>query len=145
MRLFQSFPWLGTEKCNNSWTMTLSHLSVHTQQLDFEAVVPVRRELCPLVFQALVPEVLDEVVHILVVEVPGHQREIVRCAAFHLDLEQLFQEAEVFDDGVHLVAVEGQRLFQRVENPDEIEDKAVRLQLILALVLVRAVHARDGL
>ena len=93
----------------------------------------------------LVAEVLDQVVHVLVVEVPGDQREIRRGLRLHLRLEELLQQAEVLDDGVDLVAVEGQRLFQLVEDADEIEDEAVRLHHLRRLVLIGPVHARDGL
>ena len=63
----------------------------------------------------------------------------------HLVLEQHLQQLQVLDDGVDLVAVEGQRLFQLVEDADEIEHEAVRLHHLLRLVLVGAVHPGDGL
>ena len=63
----------------------------------------------------------------------------------HLVFEEHLQELQVLDDGVDLVAVEGEGLFELVEDADEIEDEAVGLHHFLRLVLVGAVHQGDGL
>jgi hypothetical protein len=60
-------------------------------------------------------------------------------------LNSTFSSFEVLDDGVDLVAVEGQGLFQLVEDADEIQHEAVGLHHLLRLVLVGTVHPRDGL
>ena len=88
---------------------------------------------------------LDQVVDILVIEVLRHERQIFRRFAFHLSLEELFEQTDIFDDRVHFVAIERQRLLQLVEDTHEIEHEAVRLDHLLPLVLVRPVHPRDRL
>src|SRR5262245_29434115 len=64
---------------------------------------------------------------------------------FDLCLEKLFEEVKIFDDGIDLIAVESERLFQFVEDTDKVDDKAVRLDELLLFVLIRAVHSRDRL
>ncbi len=109
------------------------------EHLDF--LVLLEELLAPL----LVAEVLDQVVHVLVVEVLRDERQILRRLALHLGLEQLLEQPEVLDDRVDLVAVERQRLLQLVEDADEVEHEAVRLDHLLPLVLVGPVHPRDRL
>ena len=63
----------------------------------------------------------------------------------HLRLEEVLQQREVLDDRIDLIAVEGECLFEFVEDADEIQHEAVRLHHLRRLVLVRPVHARYGL
>ncbi len=88
---------------------------------------------------------LDQGVDVLVVEVALDQAEILRRLGLHLVFEEHLQELQVLDDGVDLVAVEGEGLLQLVEDADEIEDEAVGLHHLLRLVLVGAIHPGDGL
>ena len=88
----------------------------------------------------LVAEVLDQVVHVLVVEVPPDQSEVRWRFLLHLVLEKDLEKLQVLDDRIDLVAVERERLFQLVEDADEVEDEAVRLDHLLGLVLVGPVH-----
>src|SRR5262249_3987181 len=64
---------------------------------------------------------------------------------FNLCLEKLFKEVKIFDDGIDLIAVESERLFQFVENADKVDDKAVRLDELLLFVLIGAVNPGDRL
>src|SRR5262245_65387309 len=64
---------------------------------------------------------------------------------FNLCLEQLFKEVKIFDDSIDLIAVESERLFQFVEDADEVDDKAVRLDELLLFVLIGAVYPGDCL
>ena len=90
-------------------------------------------------------EVLDEGIDVLVVEVALDEAEVGRGLGLHLVFEEHLQELQVLDDGVDLVAVEGERLFELVEDADEIEDEAVGLHHLLGLVLIGPVHPGDGL
>ena len=88
---------------------------------------------------------LDEVVDVPVVEVPLNQTEVYRCDGFHLVPEQRFQQPDILDDGIDLLAVESKCLFELVEDTDKIEHEAVRLHHLLRFVLVGAVHPCDCL
>jgi len=88
---------------------------------------------------------LDEVVHILVIEFAGDKCEVGRGLALHLRLEELFQKPDVLDDCVDLVAVKGERLLQLVKDTHEIKHEAVRLDHFRRLVLIGPVNAGDGL
>src|SRR5262245_7165642 len=70
---------------------------------------------------------------------------VVPSLSINLCLEKLFEEVEIFDDGIDLIAVESERLFQFVEDTDEVDDKAVRLDELLLFVLIGSVHPRDRL
>lgn len=87
----------------------------------------------------------NQIVHVLVVEVSVHEREIVRCLALHFGLEELLEQGQVLDDGIDFIAVEGQGLFELVEDADKIEDEPVRLHHLLRFVFIGSVHPGDGL
>ena len=88
---------------------------------------------------------LNQDIDILIVKGMVDEAEVFRRFLLHLVFEEDLQECEVFDDGVDLIAVEGECLFEFVEDADEIEDKAVRFHHPLRLVFVGTVHPGDGL
>ena len=88
---------------------------------------------------------LYQIVDILVVEVSVDELHVLRAFAFHLALEKLFEEVEIFDDRLDLIAVESERLFQLVEDSDKVDDKSMRFDQLLLFVLIGAVDPRDGL
>jgi hypothetical protein len=53
------------------------------------------------------------------------QGKVSWSLALHFGLKQLLQQRDVLDDGVHFVAVEGERLFQLVEDADKVENEAM--------------------
>ena len=92
-----------------------------------------------------IAEMLDELIHILVVEVVFDESKVAGNFGLHLVFEEDFQELEILDDGVDLVAVEGEGLLEFVEDAHEIQNEPMGLHHLLRLVLVGAVHPGDGL
>src|SRR5262245_50455397 len=67
------------------------------------------------------------------------------ASAGHLFALNMFEQRDVLVDGIHLVAIEGKRLFQLVEDADEVENETMGLPHLVALILIRSVHTRDRL
>ena len=57
---------------------------------------------------------------------------------------QLLEHVDVLDHRGHHIGIEGERLFQLLEDANEVEHESIRLHLPI-VVLVRPVHPCDGL
>ena len=82
----------------------------------------------------LATEACNEIVHVLIVEVLRYQRQIRWRDAFHFGLEQMFEQSQVFHNGIDHVAIERQCLFQFVKDTHKVQHQPVRFAPLIAMI-----------